>query len=133
MTDSKTHRRPGFATVTPYLMVENAHDLLAFMETVFSATVVSREDTGEGKIQNAEIRLGDSVLELAEARDRWGVATAALHVYLPDVDAVYQRALKAGATSIHEVMDMPYGERAGGFKDASGNQWYVATYTGGSA
>ena len=133
MADSSNHRRPGFATVTPYLMVEDAQNLLAFLEAVFQATVASREDTPEGKIQNAEIRLGDSVLELAEARDRWGVATAALHVYVPDVDAVYDRALKAGATSIHQVMDMSYGERAGGFKDASGNQWYVATYTGGSA
>ena len=50
------------------------------------------------------------------------------YVYVPDCDAVYQRALKAGATSISEPVDHPYGDRSGGVKDAFGNQWYIATH-----
>jgi uncharacterized glyoxalase superfamily protein PhnB len=130
MAAGKGYIRDGFRTVTPYLIVQDAAGLIDFMVRVLDAEEIRRDLRPDGAIMNAEVRIGDSVVELAEARDEWPPLPGALHVYLRDTDDAYRRALAAGAASLYEPADMPYGERSAGVRDPSGNHWYFATYTG---
>ncbi len=96
----------------------------------------------EGDVQRAggaggvhrEVRVGDSMLMIGEGGVEGGLpfSPAAFHVYVPDADAAFQRALAAGGTSMGDPEDRPYGERAGFIKDAFGNHWYIATAFGAS-
>jgi PhnB protein len=125
--------RQGFRTVTPYLTVANVHEEIDFLRRVFGA---------EGQVYglgsaggfHSEYKIGDSMLMIGGGGEgsswRGTPAPAALHIYVADVDAVYQRALEAGATSLHPPQDQPYGERSAAIRDVGGNEWYPATYKG---
>jgi PhnB protein len=127
-----TYIREGFRTVTPYLIVGDVPALIEFVARAFDA-----EETGRfvGAGLHAEVRIGDSMLMIGGGAppehpyggQQW---TTAFHIYVKDTDAVYERALRAGATSIGEPQDMEYGERSAGVKDAVGNVWYIATAHG---
>ena len=124
--------RHGFRTVTPYVVVRDAPGLIEFAARAFGA-----EETGRfvGAGLHAEVRIGDSMLMIGGGMpperpydgQQW---TTAFHIYVPDTDAVHERAIRAGATSVGEPMDQPYGERSSGVKDAFGNTWYIATAQG---
>lgn len=118
----------GYHTVTPYLVVRNVSGLIDFAQKVFDAEEILRMESPDGRITHAEVRLGDSVIMMGEAPDEEALMPAMLHVYLEDADATYQRALAAGATSLREPTDEFYGDRIAGVRDASGNQWWVATH-----
>jgi PhnB protein len=126
----------GFRTITPYLSVSDVPALVDFLKLVFEATEITRSTGGSGGGIHSEVRIGNSMLMIGGGGSglSWkGVpAPSAFHVYVGDVDAAYNRALEAGATSIHEVVDHEYGERGGSVKDPSGNHWYIAfpTYLG---
>lgn len=77
---------------------------------------------------NAEVRLGDLIVMISEARDEWKSMPSAIYLYVNDTDTTYQRALQAGATSLMEPGDQFYGDRNAGVKDVSGNHWWIATY-----
>ena len=128
MINQAQYIRPGFHTVTPYLIVQDAPGLIAFLIQVFEAEEIRRDLHPDGTIMNAEIRVGTSIIELAEASNNWPVRPGALHIYVSDTDAVYQRACQAGAEIVYEPVDMPYGERSAGITDPFGNHWYLATY-----
>ena len=125
--------RAGFRTVTPYLTVPNVHEEIAFIKTVFA---------GEGQVYglgsaggfHSEVKIGDAMLMVGGGGEgsAWQgtPSPACLHVYVEDVDAVYERAVQAGATALHPPMDQEYGERSAAFVDAGGNQWYPATAKG---
>lgn len=130
MTMSAKYIRTGFHTVTPYLIVQGAPDLIDFLVKTFGAEEIRRDLQPDGSIMNAEVRIGDSIVELAEASGEWPAIPAALHLYVADTDDAYQRALQAGASSLYEPAEMPYGERSAGVKDPTGNTWYIATYHG---
>jgi PhnB protein len=84
----------------------------------------------DGKVLHATIRIGDATLEIDEAHREFQPMPCHLHVYVPDTDAAYERALSAGAKSIEVPRDAPYGDRAAGVKDVFGNSWFIATYLG---
>ena len=130
MMSTRDHIRTGFHTVTPYLTVQGAAGLLDFITRVFGGEELRRDLRPDGTIMNAEIRIGDSVVELSEASEAWPAMPGALHVYLPDTDAVYERALAAGATTLYAPADMEYGERSAGVRDQCGNAWFIATFLG---
>jgi PhnB protein len=114
----------GYRTLSPYLVVEDAEGLIAFVSKVFG-TDVRRRMTGEAGGLHAELELGDSVLMVGEGG---GMRFAAmLHAYVEDADAVYERALAAGATSAAEPHDTSFGDHRAAFDDRWGNQWWVAT------
>ena len=132
------HEKPappprGFRTLTPYIIVENAAGLIDFAKDVLGAEEKFRNIGSAGGI-HAEIRIGDTMLMVGGGGP--GIAwkgesqPAALHTYVEDVDAVYARALKAGAISERAPEDQPYGERGASVKDQFGNWWYLATYKG---
>ena len=118
----------GYHTVTPYLIVTGAGDLIAFTEAAFGATERSRNAGPDGLIMHAEVQIGDSVLMLSDASAAFPAMTAMLHLYVEDCDASYRQALAAGAESVREPADQPYGDRSAGVKDRWGNQWWLATH-----
>ena len=115
-------------TITPYLLVDGADDLIAFMQDAFGAELQARHLRPDGKVMHAQIRVGDSRIEMGDANDQFKAFPVALHVYIDDVDGVYARALAAGATTTHPLTDQPYGDREAGVKDRWGNVWYLATH-----
>lgn len=122
--------REGFRTITPYLVVREALELIEFVKRAFAAEgqVLG---TGSGGGIHAEFRIGDSMVMIGggAALEQTPMPTA-LHYYVPDVDAVYRRALDAGAQSLVEPSDRPYGDREAAIRDVAGNTWYIATHQG---
>jgi len=123
----------GFNSVTPYLLVKDAPGLIDFVKQVFGAEETFRTSASADGM-HAEVRLGDSRLMIGGGSEgeplRGEARPTALHVYVLDTDAAYQRAMKAGAVSIHAPTDHDYGERGASVKDAFGNHWYIATHLG---
>ena len=127
-TQTATSAPARVTTITPYVVVEDVERLIAFAKEAFGAV----EDYRTAETSNGGawclMRLGDSMLMFTggpavKGREKLN----ALHVYVPDCDAVYRRALEAGAESLQEPGDRPYGERNAGVKDPTGNRWYIAT------
>lgn len=118
---------PGFHSVTPYLIVPGAERLIEFLKQAFGAEEIYRSNQPDGTIGHTELRIGDSMIELAEANARFTARPCSLHLYVPDCDATYRRALEAGATSLMAPEDAFYGDRAAGVADPSGNHWFIAT------
>jgi uncharacterized glyoxalase superfamily protein PhnB/SAM-dependent methyltransferase len=131
-TAAKSHFRPGFRALTPYLLVGDAPRLIDFLKSAYGAHEVLRVPREDGTILHAELQIGDSMLELGqtggEGDASWKAMPAALHLYVPDTDATYRRALAAGATATHEPHDTSYGDRAASVVDPSGNHWFIATH-----
>lgn len=130
---AQVFKREGFSTVTPYLVVNDVPGLIDFTARVFGATESLRM-TGTGGGLHAEVQIGDSKLMIGGAAPehawRGEEMPSAFHLFVPDVDAVFARAVDAGATVLQEPADMPYGERGSGVKDRFGNFWYIATAFG---
>lgn len=118
----------GYHTVTPYLTVQGAAELIEFMKKAFDAREWERIMRPDGTVGHAEMRIGDSVVMLGEAKGEWQPMPGAIYLYVTDSDAVYQRALDAGAISVMAPADQFYGDRHGGVRDASGNIWWIATH-----
>jgi PhnB protein len=123
MADTMTTYR----TVTPYLVVSNADDELAFLKTAFGGTEVLCHRNADNSVMHAEIRIGDSLVMLGQASGQWKPLQAALYLWVDDVDATYARALAAGATSESEPEDKPYGHRNAGVVDRNGNTWWIGS------
>lgn len=126
----------GYRTVTPYLSISSAKDAIEFYKLAFGATEVFRLNTPTGDIAHAEIKIGDSVIMLAErcedspipSPDTLGGSTVAVHLYVEDVDAMFEQAIDAGALDIKSVEDQFYGDRMGTLKDPFGHIWFVSTH-----
>lgn len=132
-TSAATTFRKGFHSVTPYIIVPGAAQFIDFAKEVFGADEKLRVPTPDGsRIMHAEIQIGDSMIELSDGNEQYPPRPASIHIYLQDTDGAYRRALDAGATSLHAVEEMPYGERSGSVQDPFGNHWYIATHHGAS-
>lgn len=118
-------RRENRRAVTPYLTVLKPGELIDFVTEAFGGIEHFRA-TGSAGGMHAEVSIGDSVVMIGGAEHIEPMPTA-IHLYVPNVDEAYERALKAGAASLMEVADQPYGERSGGVEDVHGNRWYIAT------
>lgn len=118
--------REGFTTITPYLAVADVERLIGFAKEVFGAEETLRSAGGSGGT-HCEVRIGDSMLMLGGPAGGGREKPNALHVYLPGVDALYERALAAGAVAVAPPEDKPYGERLAAVEDPTGNVWYIAT------
>lgn len=118
----------GYHSVTPYLIVKDVNGLIDFLKRAFDAEEIGKHTDSDGAVMHAEVRIGDSVVMMGEASDEWRPMPSVLHLYVEDTDAVYQRAMQAGATSLREPSDQFYGDRSGGVTDPSDNQWWIATH-----
>ena len=120
----------GVPSVQPYLHLREAHKMIPFLEAVFGAESLGIHKSPDGAVLHATIRIGNATLEIDEAHGEFQPMPCHLHVYVPDTDAVYAQALRAGATSIETPQDKEYGDRSAGVKDAWGNSWFIATHLG---
>jgi PhnB protein len=128
---TKTNPVPqGHHTVTPYIVVAGVAKLMDFAKQVFDATEVHVSKRPDGSVMHAEIKIGDSIVMMGEGGEGGKHFPAMLYLYVEDMDAVYQRAIQAGAKSIREPADQTYGDRVGSVEDAFGNQWWMATPIG---
>src|SRR5260221_4407963 len=126
----------GHHTVTPYLIVSDAARALEFYQTAFHAHELLRVPAPQGKIGHAEIKIGDSVIMLADEHPEMnargprslGGSPVSIHLYVEDVDAVVDLAIAAGATVVRPVKDQFYGDRSGTVADPFGHIWHVATH-----
>jgi PhnB protein len=124
--------RKGFRTLTPYLLVPGAAHLINFYKQAFGAEEIFRVPRpGSDLIMHAEVRIAGSMVELADANEEFKPRASTNVLYVPDVDAAFQRALDAGATSLSAPMDQPYGDRQGTVKDPGGNSWHITTHGSG--
>jgi uncharacterized glyoxalase superfamily protein PhnB len=122
------HKPQGYTTVAPYLIVDGAARTIDFLVRVFGARELRRFPDASGTLRHAEVRIDDTVVMLADgAPPAWPAIPAYVHVYVPDVDATYQRALAAGATSVQKPEKKDDADKRGGVKDPGGTTWWIAT------
>lgn len=127
----------GYHTLTPSLTVRNAERAIEFYKQAFGAEVRGGVAKGpDGKVMHAELRIGDSVIMLTDEYPEFGSKSPqsigdsgmGLHIYLDNVDAAFDRAVKAGASVEMPVMDQFWGDRYGKLKDPFGHKWSMATH-----
>ncbi|HJT90073.1 MAG TPA: VOC family protein [Bryobacteraceae bacterium] len=117
----------GYHSVTPFLVVQGAAKVIDFLQEAFEARQVERMDGPGGTVMHAELTIGDSRVMISDATAEFGPMPSSLYVYVPDTDATYQKALRAGGASLREPTDQFYGDRNAGVRDTAGNMWWIAT------
>jgi len=126
----------GYHAVTPYLIVNGGAKAIDFYKKAFGATELFRLAQPDGKIGHAEIKIGDSPIMLADEAPQMGAKSpqsfggspVGIHLYVEDVDKVFNQAIAAGAKVERPVEDKFYGDRAGGIIDPFGHRWYISTH-----
>ena len=118
----------GFHTVTPFLVVDQASRLITFIEQAFNGKTTFLMNTDDGKVMHATVRIGDSLVMIADSMENFPAGTAKLYLYMDDVDSFYQQALGAQGISIRQPVDEFYGDRSAGIKDPWGNEWWIAKH-----
>jgi len=119
----------SYNSASPYLIVTDAAATIRFLVTVFGAAELRRfADPASGRLMHAEVRLDDTVIMVGDCvQGVWPAVAAHVHVYVPDVDATYGKALQNGATAVQAPVQKQDEDKRGGFKDAWGTTWWVAT------
>ena len=115
-------------TVTTCFHPQGAGKFIEFLQQAFDAAVIARHEEPHGTLVHAEVRVGDSLVEIGEAHGPYQPLPTAIYMYTPDADAVYRQAMAAGGKSLWAPASQPYGDRVGGVEDAFGNYWYMATH-----
>jgi len=118
----------GFHSVTPFLIIKGARELIQFLKETFDAKEIFKMEGPDGSIMHAEIKIGDSMIMMGESSEKYPPVPAGMYVYVEDVDNVYKKAVAAGAESTAEPADQFYGDRTAGVKDSFGNTWWIGTH-----
>ena len=127
---SASHKPEGYTTVAPYLVVAGASRTIDFLTRAFDAVELRRFADPGGRVLHAEVRIDDTVVMLGDGGEGWPPIPAHVHVYVPDVDETYRRAIAAGAASVQEPVQKGDEDKRGGVKDAGGTTWWIATRVG---
>ncbi|MBA2114944.1 VOC family protein [Bremerella alba] len=118
----------GYNSASPYLIVKSADATIEFLQQVFSGQPLRRINREDGSVMHAEVRLDDTVIMMGEPAEHWPAIGSHVHVYVPDVDATYQKALAVGGTAIMEpVQKSEDDDKRGGVLDPNGISWWIAT------
>jgi len=118
----------GYHTLTPYLVIDDAELEIKFLQQAFGAKLESCHRRPTGEVAHASLQVGTSKLMLGQAGGPFKALPAAIYVYVEDVDAVYHRAIAAGAKSTMEPADHIYGDRGAGVEDSNGITWWLGTH-----
>jgi PhnB protein len=116
-----------YHTVTPWIISRDTAQLIEFVKAAFGAEEIARVVGDDGSIGHAEVRIGDSVVMMFDAKPHWPDTPAFLRLYVADGDAVFRQALQAGATSVTEMTHLFWGDRVGRVRDLFGNLWWIQT------
>jgi PhnB protein len=134
MPESVSPIPEGFHTITPHLILKGASEYIDFLKRAFGAVELSRSAGPGGRLIHASVRIGDSVLMLADHFPEYGACEIPegdwpirLNLYFPDADASWARALEAGCTVVFPLNDQFWGDRYGQVKDPFGYVWAIAT------
>lgn len=122
-----SYKPNGYTSVAPYLIVDGASRTIEFLVQAFDAVELRRFAGSSGRIMHAEVRIDDTVVMIADSAEAWPPIASNVHIYVPDVDAAYRRALAAGATSVQAPVKKDDADKRGGVKDAGGATWWIAT------
>jgi uncharacterized glyoxalase superfamily protein PhnB len=122
-----SYKPEHYNTVSPYLIVHDASNTIAFLTHVFGAVELRRFATADGLIAHAEVRIDDTIVMLADGTAEWRSTPSNVHIYVADVDATYQRAIEAGAISVQEPIKKDDADKRSGIKDVGGTIWWIAT------
>jgi PhnB protein len=117
--------RNGYSAVTPWIISRDSVGLLDFLRLAFDAEEVTRVPNADGTIGHAEARIGDAMVMLFDAHPNWPDTPAFLRLYVGDADALFARAVTAGATPISDVTHLAIGDRVGRVRDPFGNIWWL--------
>ncbi|MFV0389391.1 MAG: VOC family protein [Pyrinomonadaceae bacterium] len=115
-----------FQNLIPYLVLENAPRFLAWLRETFDVETIQEEFQGDALLHGA-FRVNGTVIEVSSANPEYKAQTVSIHIYVQNCDQIFESAIRAGATEIQAVSEMPYGERSGGLLDPEGNSWWIAT------
>ena len=126
----------GMHTVTPHLICAGAAEAIEFYKNAFGAIELTRMPGADGKVMHASIRIGDSVIMLNEENPKWGSlgpkhlkgSPVTIHLYVENVDAVFEQAVRAGAKVTMPLDDAFWGDRYGKLEDPFGHQWSIGTH-----
>ena len=127
---NQSYKPDGYSSVAVYIMADGAQRVVDFLKQTFDAEVLRRSDKPDGSIMHAEVRIDDTIIMLADGGGDFPAFPVWLHVYVPDVDATYRRALDAGGTSVQVPQQQDDPDRRSGVKDPAGNTWWIATQVG---
>jgi uncharacterized glyoxalase superfamily protein PhnB len=115
----------GYTTVTPWLISRDTARLIDYVKEAFAAEEVSRLTSPQGRIEHAEVRIGDAMVMMFDAGPGWPPTPGFLRLYVPDADEVHRRAVAAGGVSVTEVTHLFFGDRVGRVRDPLGNVWWI--------
>ena len=125
---NRPYKPAGYSSVSVYIVANGAQRVIDFLKQTFDAEQTRRYDNADGTIMHAEVRIDDTVVMIGDGGGPWPPFPVWLHVYVPDVDTTYKRALAAGGVSVDEPKQKPGDpDRRGGVKDPAGNTWWLAT------
>ncbi len=117
----------GYTSVAPYLVVADGPAVIAFLQAAFGAEPIRRYDRPDGSMGHAEVRIDDTVVMIGGAMEGWDPVPTHVHVYVPDVDVTYGRALAAGATPVQPPEQKDDPDRRAGVKGPGGTTWWIGT------
>ena len=114
--------------MNPYIVVHDANAFINFLVETFDGSEQGREVTADGVIEHADVVIGDSLVMISEASDRYPARPCVHFVYVDDVDVIFERAVSNGARALHAPADQAWGDRVGGIIDSFDNRWWIATH-----
>jgi len=117
-----------YGSITPYLVISKCAEAIDFYKRAFDAQETMRMPMPDGSIAHAELKIGDSIVMLGSGGPEWAGTSSLTCLYVEDCDAVFTRAVDAGATVIEPLADKFYGDRAGSVKDPFGQRWSIMTH-----
>jgi PhnB protein len=118
----------GYTTVTPWIISRDTAQLIDYLKEAFDAEETARLAGRDGRIEHAEVRIGDAVVMMFDTKPGWPPTPGFLRLYVTDADAVHHKAVTAGGTSVTEVTHLFFGDRVGRVRDPLGNLWWIQTH-----
>lgn len=125
---NKEFKPAGYNSVSPYFIIDGAEKFMSLMTELFNATELRRYDMPDGSIMHAEMKIDDSVIMLGNSSEQYPPVTVVMHVYVQNVDEVFEKAIRLGCVSIEAPKEREGDpDRRGTFKDFAGNLWSIGT------
>jgi PhnB protein len=115
----------GYTTVTPWLISPDTPRLIDYVTDAFGAVELGRVTGADGRVEHAEVRIGDAVVMMFDAAPGWPPTPGFLRLYVEDADEMHRRAVAAGGTSVTEVTHLFFGDRVGRVRDPLGHLWWI--------